>query len=104
MNGEATTPPTLRIPAEIHGRSNAQSSTRKRGWRGSGCSRSSAIEIIVASQGRMPAWFEVSSARPCAGTRSAPSTFTRHHDSYRNAKNGSTSSAKSSSKPHSSSE
>ena len=78
LNGDATTPPTLRIPSEIHGRSNAQSSTRKRGWRGRGCSRSRAIEIIVASHGRMPAWLEVSSTRPCAGTRSTPSTFTLH--------------------------
>ena len=37
------------------------------------------IETIVASQGRIPAWFAVRSARPCAGTRSAPVTCTRHH-------------------------
>ena len=103
--GEAGTPPTLRMKAEMNGSTNAQSRTMNRGQRGSGCSRITAMVIIDASNGNSePAWFATSSPRPCAGTLATPVASTRHHTSYKKRKIGNTASAKSSSKPQASSE
>ena len=52
----------------MNGSTNAQSRTRKRAQRGSGCSFMIAPRIIEASKGNSePAWLETSSALPCDG-------------------------------------
>ena len=104
MKGDAGTPPTLRMATDTNGSSKAQLRTMKRGHRGSGCSFMIAVETIVPSQGnRAPEWLETNIARPWAGTCSTPVASTRHQRSYRNSRSGNVASAKSSSKPHSSS-
>ena len=61
--GRGDDPPTRRMNALTHGSRNAQSSTMKRGCRGSGWFFRIATLIIVASQGSTPAWLATSSAR-----------------------------------------
>jgi hypothetical protein len=46
--------------------------------RGCGCSSRIALEIIAASGGRAPPWFDTSRAPPLAGTFSMPSTSARN--------------------------
>jgi len=80
--GAAGTPPTRRMKVETNGREKAQSSTMKRGQRGSGCSFIRAMVIIDASNGKIePAWLATSSARPWAGTLRTPTASTRHQTS-----------------------
>ena len=73
----------------MNGTTNAQSRTRNRAQRGSGCSFMNAPRIIEASKGNSePAWLETSRALPCEGTWRTPTPSTLHHLSERNSNMG----------------
>ena len=85
LYGLAGTPPPRRIATDAQGSPKAQSRTRNRTPASPRArpERRSAVAIIVASQGRTPAWLATSSARPSRGTCSVPVAVTRTHGSDR---------------------